>query len=131
MLNECNVRLNQSRLDFVVLLSGPWVQSANVIQCGLDCFDGPRNGSRDFLVLLILQGAKVLVNNRDCICQHLCGAVSILVELYLVIAELVKQTLAKIAARNAGRIELPDDLNRFVKLFAIEADGEPRFRSIC
>src|SRR5213079_3396257 len=97
MLNECDVGLNQSRLNFVVLLSGPWVQSANVIQCGLDCFDRPRNGSRDFLMLLILQGAKVLVHDCDRIGKHLSSSVSVFSELSLMITELVEQALAQIA----------------------------------
>src|SRR5438552_4976821 len=130
MLNECDVGLNQSRLNFVVLLSGPRVERAYVLERALDSFNRPSNGARDLLILLVLQGAKVLVHNRDRICQHLYGAVSILVELRLVIAKLVKQTLAKIATRDARRIQLPDDLNRFVKLFAIEAHAECRFRSV-
>src|SRR5437762_11326301 len=104
MFNESNIRLDQSGLNFVVLLPGPWVQGTNVFKRGLDRFDRPRNGSRDFLVLLILQGAKVLVHNRNRIGKHLRGTVSVFAELRLVITELVKQTLAKIAAGDARRI---------------------------
>src|SRR5437660_2958726 len=131
MFNESNIRLNQSRLNFVVLLSGTRVQSANVIQCGLDCFDGPRNGSRDFLMLLILQGAKMLVHNRDCIGKHLHSTVSIFAELSLMITELVEQALAQIATCDARRIQLPDDLDGFMELLTTEAHAECRFRSIC
>src|SRR6266496_1257485 len=130
MLNECDVRLNQSGLDLVVLLTGTRIEGAYVLECALDCFDGPGNGARDFLMLFVLQGAKVLVHNCNRVGKHLGGPVSVLAELRLMITELVKQALAQIAAGDARRVELPHNFDGFMELLMIEANRERRFRSI-
>ena len=58
----------------------------------------------------------------------LCGgsaiAVFLQLELLLVIAQLIEQALAKIAACHAGRVQLADDFERLVQIGEIEAGWE-------
>src|ERR1700722_3300531 len=122
MLHESNVGLDEARLGFVVTQAGAGIERSDVIQCIFDRLQRTADGSRDFFVLLILQGAQMLIDDRGGVLENLRRAVavsfsvlvavflSVLVqrELLLVIAQLVEQALAEIAATNAGGVELAD-----------------------
>src|SRR5262249_24731941 len=124
MLDKGNVRLNQARLHFVVTKTGPRIERADVIKSSWNCLNRSVDGPRNFLMLLVLQRSQMLVNDRNSILSDLCWAVSILAKLRLVIAQLIMQAFTKIAASHAGRVELANDLNCFLKLIVIEADLE-------
>ena len=61
----------------------------------------------------------MLINERNCVGQHLGSAisVSVFVQLGLVITQLIQQALAEIAAADARRIELADRFDGFVQVF--------------
>src|SRR5258708_26631317 len=82
--------------------------------------DGTANRARDFLVLLILQRAQVLVNNSDRVGYDLSSAIPILPELSLVITQLVKQAFAEVPATHTRRIKLAHDFDGLVKVVAIK-----------
>src|SRR6185369_13807346 len=84
--------------------------------------------------LLVLQGAQMLVDDRDRIGQKLRGglAVSVLLcgELPLVIAQLIQQTIAQVAACDSGRVHLANQIEGLVQISQVEAglkDGLGRF----
>src|SRR5436305_6417638 len=80
VLHECDVRLDQPWLDYVVAKSGAGIERADVFQRLLTGFDRAPNSFADFLVLLVLQAAQVLVHYRDCVLQNLGSAVSVLLQ---------------------------------------------------
>jgi hypothetical protein len=67
VLDECDVRLDQPRLNYVVAKSRAWIECADKFQSLLNGFDGTSNGFGNFLMLLVLQSAQVLVHDRDCV----------------------------------------------------------------
>ena len=79
MLHKRNIRLNQSCLDLVVTQSGTGIEGTDIFQSLLHSFDGTSDGLRDFLMLLVLQAAQVLVYNGNRILQNLSRAIAILV----------------------------------------------------
>ena len=62
----------------------------------------------------------MLVNDGDRVCKHLCRglAVSILVrgKLRLMVAQLIQQAIAQVAAGHAGRIHLAHQLQGFMQI---------------
>jgi hypothetical protein len=71
----------------------------------------------------------MLIDDGDGVLENLRGAVAVFLsvlmerELVLVIAQLAEQTLAEIAATYAGRIELANHFQGFVKIFYRETSG--------
>src|ERR1700681_2995872 len=108
MLDEGHVGLDEARLDFVVAQAGAGIESTDVVERLLHGFDGTADRLSNLFVQLVLQSAQMLVDYRRGIFENLLRAVAILVEcqLRLVVAELVEQAPPKVAARDAGRIEL-------------------------
>src|SRR5437016_1939933 len=124
MLDEGNVRLDEPWLSFVVPQSRARIERTDIIQRLLHRFDRPAKRFRNLFMLLELQRAKVLVDYRDCIVKQLCRGLAIAVfvqrELLLVIAQLIEQAFAKIAAANPRRIQLPDHFESFAQIGSIE-----------
>src|SRR2546421_12233251 len=98
MLHECYVRLDQSRLNLVVAQARSRIERPDVFERLLYGFDGTGNCLGYFLVLLILQSPKMLVNNRNRVREHLgrCFPIAVLTygELVLVVMQLTEQALA-------------------------------------
>src|SRR5437879_1843003 len=124
MLDEGNVRLNEPWLRFVVPQSRARIERTDIIQRLLHRFDRPAKRFRNLFMLLELQRAQVLVDYRDCIVKQLCRGLAIAVfvqrELLLVIAQLIEQAFAKIAAANPRRIQLPDHFESFAQIGSIK-----------
>ncbi len=74
VLHESHIGLDQAGLNFVVAQSGPRIEGANVIERLLHSLDGTADGARDFLVLLVLQSAQMLIDDGDGIGEH-CAVV--------------------------------------------------------
>src|SRR5437867_10291145 len=98
MFHESYVRLDQSRLNLVVAQAGPGIERPDVLERLLYCFDRTGDCLSYFLVLLILQGTKMLVHNRNRVREHLGSGFPVAVladrKLLLVITQLTKQALA-------------------------------------
>ena len=111
MLDEGDVGLDEAGLDFVVTQAGARIEGADVVERGLHGFDGAADGLGNFFVLLVLQGAQMLVDDGRGVLQNLRGAVAVFVQrkLRLVITKLAEQAFAQIAAGDAGRIKLTHD----------------------
>ena len=123
VLDEGDIGLDQPRLNLVVAQTGARIEGANVVERRLHGFDGTADGLCDFFVLLVLQAAQVLVDDGHGVLKNLRGAVSVLLlrELRLMKAKLRQQAFAQIAASYARRIELLDDLQRFLQIRSGEA----------
>src|SRR5215469_6825705 len=96
MLDECNVRLDQTSLDLVVTQARARIERPNVIEGSLYSLNRTANRLGDFFVLLTLKAAQVAVHDSNRILQNLYRAISILLlgKVNLVVAQLGKQTLA-------------------------------------
>ena len=106
MLHECNVGLDQPCLDFVVAQAGTRIQRADVVERLQHGFQRTSNRFRNFLVLLVLHGPKVLIDDGRGVLQKLFCAVAVLVQcqLLLVVAQLGEQASAQVATAHARRI---------------------------
>ena len=119
MLDERDVGFDQPRLALVITQTGARIEGADVVQRLLHGFYGPVDRLRDFLVLLHLQRAQVLVNHGDTVIQHFRGrSISVFVnrELLLVVTKLAEQALAQIAAGYARGIELAHQFECFMQI---------------
>ena len=121
-------------LDFVVAQAGPRIEGADVVERSLHGFDRAADGLGDFFVLLVLQAAQMLVDDGHRILQDLRRAVAVLVqrELRLVIAELVQQAVAQVAAGHARRVQLTHYFQSFLQIggsevWLVSRRGRARF----
>src|SRR6185503_5784839 len=127
-----HIWLDESRLYFVVAQARPGIERTDVIERSLDRLNRAVDRLCNLLVLLVLQRSQVLIDNGDCVCQRLPGAVSTAVSLVLrlMIAQLIKQAFAQIAAGNTRGIKLPNDFDCFLKIIAGEAGLEGGTRAV-
>ena len=76
-------------------------------------------------MLLVLKRAQMLVHHSNCIGDHPSGGLSVTVlelrELLLVVAQLIEQALAQIAAGDAWRIHLANYFESFAEVAPVEA----------
>ena len=123
MLDERHIGLDQARLALVVTQAGAGIERPNVVQGLLHRFREAPDGARDFFVLLVLQSAQMLVHDGNRVGQHLRGglSVSILVrgQLRLVVAQLIEQTIAQVAAGDSRRIHLAHQIERFMQIIEL------------
>ena len=133
MLHECYVRLDQSRLNLVVAQARSRIERPDVFQRLLYGFDGAGNCLGYFLVLLILQRAKMLVHNRNRIREHLGRRFPVAVltyrKLVLVVMQLTEQALAQTSASHSGRIHLAHQFERFMQIAKAEVGTVNWFRN--
>src|ERR1700716_99609 len=125
MLHKSNVGLDQPRLALVVTQTGAGIECPDVFQSFLNGFRGTADRARNFLVLLVLQGAQMLIYDRDRIGKHLRSGFTVAVlvggQLLLVVAPLIEQTIAQVAAGDSGRIHLAHQVESFMEIFQVEA----------
>jgi len=110
-----DVGLDQAGLNFVVAQAGAGIEGANIVERNLHRFERAADGLGDFLELLERYATQMLIDDGGGVLQHLFGSVAVLMQrqLLLVVAQLVEETSAEIAAGYAGRIQLADDLKGF------------------
>ncbi len=94
VLDESDVGFDEARLGFVVTQAGTRIESADVIERLLHGFHGATQGAPDFLKLLVLHGAQMLIDDGDGVRKRLGGGFSVAVlvqfELQLVVTQLIE-----------------------------------------
>ena len=79
VFDEGDIWLDETRLSLVVLQAGPGIESADVVERGLDSVYRTVDGFGDFFVLLVLHAAQMLIDDGAGILQDLCGTVAVFV----------------------------------------------------
>src|SRR5579864_1168190 len=118
MLDESDVRLNQSRGGLVVALPRTRIERLDELQRRRNRFQRTTDRFGNFLVLFHLHGAQMLVNDGDRVGENLGGAIPVFLlrMLLLDVAQLIEQALTQVAACYPRWIQLTDQLERFVQL---------------
>ncbi len=115
MFHKSDIGLDQPGLNFVVAQAGARIEGADIVERHVHSFERAADGLGDFLELLERYATQMLIDDGGGILQHLFGSIAVFMqrELLLVVAQLVEQTSAEIAAGYTGRIQLADGLERF------------------
>ena len=127
MLDEGDIGLDQPRGALVVAEARAGIERFDAVERRLHSFNGTADGFANFFVLLELQGAQMLIDDRNRVGDNLSVSITVVLLLRMLllnITQLVKQALAQVSASHARWIQLTDDLERFVQI------GQPKVRLI-
>ncbi len=125
VLHESDIGLDQPRLRLVVAQAGTRIEGADVVERLLHRFDRTPNRLGDFLDIACsaprADAGRQSRLHRQNLRSGFSVAVPLQLKLLLMVAQLVEQALAQIAAGDAGGIQLAHDFDRFVQIGETEA----------
>ena len=117
MLDESDIGFDQSGGNLVVLKSRTRIEGADVVERGQDGLHRPPDRPANLFELLQSDCAQMLIHHRHRVFHDLLGgavAVSMVLQLRQVIAQLIEQALTQVAASYPRGIELANDFQSLV-----------------